>query len=268
MALEPLDVLFEAEGLPESEFPDELTRLYGGDLGLDEPCVYANFVETVDGVVAIPPIPRSNAVVAADSEADRFVMGLLRALADCVLVGAGTLAASPQGTWRPEKVYPSTADAFAELRSQRGAAPVPEVAIVTGRGSIEPAHPVLESGAVVLTSTIGAKRLEGRLPAAATVLALAEDVRLDGRTIVDALHARGHRFVLCEAGPHTFGSLLAADAVQELFVTVSPLLAGDAGPGSRYRLVEAADLVPPRRRKLLSVRRGDEHLLLRYGLTG
>jgi riboflavin biosynthesis pyrimidine reductase len=268
MALEPLDVLYEAPGLPELELPGQLARLYGGDFGLAEPCVYANFVQTVDGVVAIPPVPRSNAVVAADSEADHFVMGLLRAFADCVLVGAGTLAASPEGTWRPEKVFPPAAAAFAELRNGRGAAPAPEVAIVTGRGSIDPAHPVLESGAVVLTSTAGAERLAGKLPASATVLVLGEEVRLGGGAIVHALRERGYRMILSEAGPHTFGSLLAADAVQELFLTVSPLLAGDAGPGSRFRLVEAADLVPPRRRKLLSVRRGDEHLLLRYRLTG
>ena len=268
MALEPLDVLFEADGLPAFALPAELSRLYGGDLGLDEPCVYANFVETVDGVVAIPPIPRSNAVVAADREADGFVMGLLRALADCVLVGAGTLAASPEGTWRPEKVYPPATGAFAELRARRGATLAPAVAVVTGRGSIDPAHPVLEPGAVVLTSTTGAERLAGALPPAATLVVLGDDRMLDGRAIVDALHARGHRLILSEAGPHTFGSLLASDAVQELFVTVSPLLAGDAGPGTRYRLVEAADLVPPRRLRLLSARRGDEHLLLRYDLRG
>ena len=70
-------------------------------------------------------------------------MGLLRAFADVVLIGAGTLASSPKGTWLPEKVYPPAADAFAELRRGLGRAERPEVAILTGHGSIDPAHPVL-----------------------------------------------------------------------------------------------------------------------------
>ena len=77
--LEPLDLLFEDEELPSFELPDELVRLYGGSLGFATPRLYANFVSTLDGVVAISSVPESNRVIAAGSEADRFVMGLLRA---------------------------------------------------------------------------------------------------------------------------------------------------------------------------------------------
>ena len=96
--------------------PAEIERLYGR-LGLADECLVANFVESLDGVVAIPGLPRSHAVVSDDSEADRFVLALLRACADVVLVGAGTLAASPKGTWRVDKAYPEAAEAFAELRA-------------------------------------------------------------------------------------------------------------------------------------------------------
>jgi riboflavin biosynthesis pyrimidine reductase len=148
----------------------------------------------------------------------------------------------------------------------RGRPERPEVAVVSGRGSIDPSHPLLASGAVVLTSTRGADRLEGALPDASTVLVLGEDVELEPARIVAALHERGHRLILAEAGPHTFGSLLRARAVDELFLTVSPLLAGDTGPNSRLRLVEGADLDPLVGGRLLSVRRHEEHLFLRYGL--
>jgi riboflavin biosynthesis pyrimidine reductase len=261
----PLERLYEADGLPTGDVPAELERLYDGSLALEEPRLFANFVATLDGVVAIPSVPESNAVVAGGSRADHFVMGLLRALADVVLIGSGVLRASPEGTWLPEKVYPAAADAFAELRKQRGRPERPEVAVLTGRGSVDPDHPLFASGAVVLTSERGSGHLEG-LPAASTVLALGNDVELAPEAIVGALHDRGHRLILAEAGPHAFGSLVEGGVVDELFLTVSPLLAGDAGPDSRLRLVEAADLLPPVGLRLLSLRRHEEHLFARYEL--
>ncbi len=148
----------------------------------------------------------------------------------------------------------------------RGRPERPEVAVLSGRGSIDPSHPLLASGAVVLTSDRGAERLAGALPDASAIVALGDDVDIPASRVVGALRERGHRLILSEAGPHTFGSLLRARAVDELFLTVSPLLAGDAGPDSRLRLVEAADLDPLVDAGLLSVRRHEQHLFLRYAL--
>jgi riboflavin biosynthesis pyrimidine reductase len=265
--MEPLQLLYEVDGLPAVELPPELERLYGDAIGFHEPVLYSNFVSTVDGVVAIPSVPRSNALVADGSEGDRFVMGLLRALADAVLIGAGTLAASPKGTWLPEKVYSPAADAFAELRRRLGRAERPQVAILTGHGSIDPEHPVLASGALVLTSDAGAVKVDGRLPGEATVVTLGADTAIDVSRVVEALRARGHAAILCEAGPHTHGGLLARGLVDDLFLTISPLVAGDRGHMSRYGLAEAADLMPPGARgRLVSVRRHEQHVFLRYSL--
>ena len=267
--MEPLEVLFEVAGLPTVELPQALVELYGGSIGFREPCLYSNFVCTIDGVVAIPAVPRSNALIADGSDGDRFVMGLLRALADAVLIGAGTLASSPTGTWLPEKVYPPAREAFAELRRRLGRRERPEIAILTGHGSITPEHPLLASGAVVLTSNAGAVRLDGKLPGASTIVTLGEETIIDPQLAFDALLTRGHRTILCEAGPHTHGALLASGLVDELFLTISPLLAGDRGHMSRYGLAEAADLMPPRvRGKLLSVRRHGGHVFLRYDIEG
>ena len=267
--MEPLAVHYEVDGLPAVELPPDVERLYGGPIGLREPVLYSNFVSTIDGVVAIPAVPRSNVLVADGSEGDRFVMGLLRALADAVLIGAGTLASSPKGTWLPEKVYPPATDAFAELRARLGRSERPQVAILTGHGSIDPEHPVLASGALVLTSDAGAVRLEGRLPEEATVLALGAETTIDPTRVVDALRSRGHRSILCEAGPHTHGDLLTRGLVDDLFLTISPLLAGDRGHLSRYGLAEAADLMPPGlRARLVSLRRHEQHVFLRYSLAG
>jgi len=267
--VEPLEALFDAATRPPLPLPPRLEELYGGGFGLPDECLYGNFVSTIDGVVAIPAIPRSNTLVAADSEGDRFVMGLLRALADVVLIGAGTLASSPKGTWQPYKVHPPSADDFAELRRRLGRPERVEVAILTGRGSISPEHPVLEAGALVLTSDAGAARLEGALPAASTVVGVGEEATLDPRGVVEALLERGHSRILSEAGPHTFGDLLGARLVDELFLTVSPLLVGDRGHLSRYGLAEDVDFAPPGLRgRLVGIRRHVEHVFLRYEFAG
>src|SRR6185503_9164112 len=89
---------------------------------------------------------------------------------------------------------------------------------------------------------------------------------VDLRAALAALRARGHARVLSEAGPTLFGSLLADGLVDELFLTLSPVLAGRLGAGSRLGLVEGVELLPQAHLapRLVSVRRADRHLFLRY----
>jgi len=84
-----LDVLWEQDGLPAVTLPESLRMFYGGDLGFAPECVYANFVETIDGVVAIPDVEQSNALVADGSDDDKQLMGLLRAFAAADQDGIG-----------------------------------------------------------------------------------------------------------------------------------------------------------------------------------
>lgn len=265
---EPLDLLYEAAELPNFDLPDELRDRYGGSLGFHEPCLFANFVSTVDGVVAIPAVPQSNRLIGAGLDSDRFVMALLRACADVVVIGSGTLHGSPRALWTAEHAYPSAAAAFSELRRRRGRPPEPELAVLTGTGSINPAHPALEAGAVVLTTDRGAARLRGRLPVASTAIALGSGAEVDPRAAADALRARGRGLILSEAGPRVFGALVAAGLVDELFLTLSPLLAGRSDREQRPGLVQGVDLLPLDRveGRLLGARRDGAHLFLRYGI--
>ena len=265
--IEAFTVLAEAEDLPRWDVPEQLAELYGGAIGLDEPCVVANFVESLDGVVAVPRLPRSHAVIGDESEADRFVLALMRACADAVVVGSGTLLASPKGTWRIDRAYPPAAEALAELRARRGRSEQPLVVVVTTGASLDPSHPVLESGALVLTTEGAAARVRAALPAAAEVVAVNDGGTVDLARAVDLLHGRGCPVVLTEAGPSIFGSLVASCLVDELFLTVSPVLAG-RGPTARLGLVEGVELVPQIRiaGRLRSVRTHGSHLFLRYGL--
>jgi riboflavin biosynthesis pyrimidine reductase len=261
-----LQLLWEEQGLATERLPDELELFYDGALGLDEPCVYANFVETLDGIVAIPELERSNALVADESADDKQLMGLLRAFADVVLIGTGTLLASPKGRWRPEGVFPDGKESFAALRAARGKPEHPAVAIVTSGNSLDVEHPVLRENTVVLTTTAGAERVRG---IDAEVVVVNDGDWVDLRAALAVLHERGHRLVLAEAGPTTFGELLAARLVDELFLTVSPVLAGRLAAHRRLALVEGVELLPDARigGRLRSLRRSGDHVFARYRLT-
>jgi len=264
--VEPLELLYEADGVPAFDAPEELARLYPGSLGFESPRLFANFVATLDGVVAIPSLPQSNKLIAGASASDRFVMGLLRACADAVAVGAGTLAASPRGLWTPKQAYPDAAAHYDELRTARGLDAQPEIVILSASGALDPAQPLYEAGALVLTTDVGRTLLGDRLPGASTVVSLGPGAALDPVAAVGALRARGHRLILHEGGPHVIGSFFEAGVVDELFLTISPLLVGRTLLDPRLALVEGADLLPGRRTRLLGVRRDMDHLFVRYGI--
>ena len=103
VALPALEHLYESQGLPEFDLPSELAEAYGGALGFSEPRLYANFVTSLDGVVALPGERHSSRLISEHSTADRFVMGLLRACADAVLIGAETMRGSPGPSGRPTR---------------------------------------------------------------------------------------------------------------------------------------------------------------------
>jgi riboflavin biosynthesis pyrimidine reductase len=270
LALPPLEPLFESPELPEFDLPAGLAGTYGGPLGFSEPRLYANFVASLDGVVAIPGEIQSNRMIGAQSEADRFVMGLLRACADAVLVGAGTMLASPRTLWTAEYAYRPAAPLYRELRRSRDRPPRPTLAVLSGSGSLDPRHPALKEGALVLTSERGAARLRGRLPRATAILAVGVEAPVDPAVAVQALHRRGHELILSEGGPTAFGALVAAGLVDELFLTTSPVLAGRSPGSPRPALVEHAEFLPARmvEGELLTLRRAGSHLFGRYRLPG
>jgi riboflavin biosynthesis pyrimidine reductase len=266
--IEPFAVLAEDEDLPRWDVPDELVRIYGAAIGLDEPMLIANFVESLDGVAAAPDLPRSHALVADESEADRFLLAFLRSCADAIVVGSGTLLSSPRGTWRVDRAYPEAADSFAELRARRGRPEQPLLAIVTAGGSFDPGHPVLAAGALVLTTSRAAPQLRASVPETSEVVGVNDGDAVDLTAAVGVLRERGCAVILSEAGPTLFGSLLASGLVDELFLTVSPLLAGRA-EAARLGLVEGVELLPQTRvaATIRSVRTHGSHLFLRYRLA-
>lgn len=232
--MDPLELLYEPAGLPAFALPQGLAALYPGTLGFPEECLYANFVETIDGVVALPAVPASNRVIADASDADLFVMALLRACADAIVIGSHTLLASPKNRWTAEAAYPDAASELTELRRALGGREPPDVVVLTRKRDIE-------------SAVLGDRLL----------------VRDDVVEAIGELRERGRRRILCEGGPTLFGSVLAAGLVDELFLTVSPLFAGRGLP-----LVEGVELLPDMRiaATVAGVRRHGAHLFLRYAL--
>jgi riboflavin biosynthesis pyrimidine reductase len=262
--MNPIECLFEREGLPRFRLPPILAKLYGGDFGIARRALFANFVASADGVVALRVAGESGAIVSGHSESDRFVMGLLRAVADAVLIGAGTFRAGAGDRWLAEAAYPEAAADFAELRASLGLRPRPLLVVVTGSGDIDVAQPAL-ADALILTTPSGEDRLRGRLPAGAR--ALVGDTQVAGcRVWLDLLHAQGLGAILCEGGPTLFGELVQQGLVDELFLTASPVLFGRRPGDGRKSLVEGLDLAG-KGADLLGVRRHDSHLFLRYRLA-
>jgi riboflavin biosynthesis pyrimidine reductase len=256
----PLQLLYEKEGLPSFDLPAPLRDCYGGGFGLPELCVYANFVASVDGVVALRTKQESGHLISGGNEADRFVMGLLRACADAVLLGAGTFRKAGGHLWHAEKIHPAGAPFFAELRRTLGLRPYPPLVLVTATGEIDPSEPALRD-AIVVTTPAGEARLRGTLPATARVES--GPIRLGA--LLEKLRAEGYRRILTEGGP-TFASQLAAEGLlDELFLTHSPKLFGRMPADGRKALVDGVDLAG-RQVELLGVRRHASFLFLRYTL--
>jgi riboflavin biosynthesis pyrimidine reductase len=211
-----------------------------------------NFVSSVDGAATVDG--KSGGL---GDDADHRVFDILRRLCDVVLVGAGTVRTEGYGPMILD-------DASVDTRVALGLKPQPVFAIVSGTLDLDPKSPIFEKAPVkpiiVTTASADPLRLE-RLGYLADILVCGEG-ELDAGAMVAALRERGLGRIHCEGGPSLFGSLLAANLVDELCLTVSPLLAaGDSGR------IAHVPLDTPRRMSLAGVLRSDDTLLLRYTRT-
>ena len=278
-----LDVLWEtappASAVRGVPMPPELRRRYGGDLVIplrpDRPTVVADFVSTIDGVVALGSGELSGGGwVSGFHEPDRFVMAILRAVADVVVIGAGTLRGSTSHRWTAEHVQPRLAGVLADWRRAMGLAPHPTTVVVTGSGEIPTSHAGLNDPnvpVIIATTPLGADRLRhrGGLPGNVAVESTGKGAPLMGEDILGIVTRLGARVVLSEGGPHVLAGLVGADLLDELFLTLAPQVVGRLGD-ERIGLVEGIALAPADARwhELASVRRSEHHLFLRYRRAG
>jgi riboflavin biosynthesis pyrimidine reductase len=229
----------------------ELEELYDYPPDLARPWVQVNFVSSADG--AATAAGRSDGL---SSPADKKIFALGRDLADVVLVGAGTaIVEGYRGVKRTE--------VRAERRARLGLSAVPPIAVVTGRCSIGPQTPLVahtEVPPIVLTTEAAPARCRDDLTAAGAEVVIVGEQRVELDRVLAALAARGLLRVCCEGGPHLFGELVAAGLVDQLCLTVAPLLAG-AGAA---RITEGLARPQPLDLELASALTEDGFLMLRY----
>jgi riboflavin biosynthesis pyrimidine reductase len=269
----------------ESALPQELRELYDGDLHFHtpdaaRPFVIANFVSTLDGVVSYEIEGKSGgSTISGSNPADRFIMGLLRASADAVMVGAGTLHdISAKSLWTPEYVYPDAKRLYAEYRVNALHKPeYPLLVIVSGSGQLELDRAIFRTPAmrtVVITTSTGRDELTRRGAAtldSVEVHALnSSNLTIAPRAILELLQSQfGVKTLLHEGGPTLFGQFLAADAVDELFLTLSPQIAGRERDVTRPAVVQGVQFLPDSAPwfQMVSVKEQAAYLYLRYRRT-
>ena len=280
-----LDPLWETPAPPTAPadgrgglLPPELAERFPGKLTIplcpERPTIIANFVSTLDGVVAMGPTEPNagGGEISGFSDADRFMMALLRALADVVVVGAGTVRVGKGHVWTAAHVQPAFAEAFAAWRSELWLSPQPTLIVVTASGNFDAAHAGLNAPGVpviIATTRTGAKHLAG-LPLGPNVrvAALGNEAHVPVGALVELIRGTGARLALCEGGPHLFGALVRARLVDELFLTVAPQIAGREDAVRRLALVEGVSFGERRGRwsNLASIRRAGDDVFLRYRL--
>jgi riboflavin-specific deaminase-like protein len=224
------------------------------------PRVMLNMVSTADGRATIDG--RSGPI---SGPADRALFHGLRGTVDAVMAGAGTV--------RAERYGPIIADAEARrARVERGLSDEPLACIVSGRLALEPDIPLLadvHSHVVIVTSS------SASLPAGAGPSAHVEYLRAEHEGQLDlpaAMHELRERFsvesLLCEGGPHLNSQLLRAGLVDELFLSLAPMLAGgDLSDGQApLRILAGAPLEVPLELELIGVLESESTLFLRYGV--
>jgi riboflavin biosynthesis pyrimidine reductase len=273
--LTPLESLYETERGPDVPLPPELAALYGRlqfPAHPEGPHVIGNVVTTLDGVVALDTPGRSGGgEISGFNAHDRMVMGVLRAVADAVVVGAGTLRSVPRHLWTAAHIYPVLASAYQALRTALDKPEPPLNVVVTASGELDLDLPVFHSGKVpvlIATTTRGAQRLHGRaLPPSVQIADLYCSGPLSARAILQAASAlRPTEIVLVEGGPRLMGAFFAEQCLDELFLTLAPQVAGREAARARPGLVAGHSFAPERPLwgTLVGVKRAGSHLFLRY----
>jgi riboflavin biosynthesis pyrimidine reductase len=274
-ALDPLEALYDAPQGIDLVLPPALAALYGRlafPIQAGRPYVIGNFVTTLDGVVALNvPGHSGGGSISGQNAQDRMVMGLLRALADVVIVGAGTLRAASQHVWTAAYIYSPLTDAYGQLRAALGKSEPPLNVIVTASGTIDVSLPVFQSGEVpvlVVTTREGAQRIRKHaLPRSVQVAAVQAAGSISARAVLHAASAaRPSNMVLLEGGPQLMGDFFAEGCLDELFLTLAPQVAGRDSSRERPGLVAGKQFAPehPLWGTLVNVKRGGSHLFLRY----
>ena len=216
----------------------------------DRPYTIVNFVSSVDGRASL----KGGSTGLGDT-GDRAIFRTLRACADAVLAGTGTLAAEHYG------LLVRTPQAR-EVRARLGLEPQPLAVAVTRSGSLPEGVPLLADPAARVVVYSGAALDLEAVEADVDVVRMAPEAMTMAAVLADLRARHGVSLLLCEGGPTVFGRLVAEGVADELFLTLAPKLAG-AGDA----ITRGLELPDPRDLQLRWVLEQDGSLYLRYALN-
>jgi riboflavin biosynthesis pyrimidine reductase len=236
--------IFASGGLSDTD----LAALYAYPSG---PWLRANMVASADGAAHLGGVTRG-----LSSPADRHLFALLRTLADVVLVGAATVRAEKYAPVRRHELWP-------DLRP--GRTPTPPIAVVTARLDLDPDSPLIASAppsarTIVITTAQAPADRRAALGGRAEIIVAGQET-VDLKAAVTALAERGHRRILAEGGPRLLAQIATAGLLDELCLTIGPLL---AGAGANRILAGAMSAVPAQPLNLAHVLEDNGFLFCRY----
>jgi riboflavin biosynthesis pyrimidine reductase len=212
-----------------------------GNLGFpaaphDMPWIYANFVQSLDGVASFKGIHATGSAISRSAE-DRWLMDLLRAHADAVLLGINTLseetALERETGSGPERgpVYAVEDELCVDLRRTLGRRREMNI-FVTGAAALNLGDYAVFDGdrvdAVIVTTNLGAKRLaEQRSHPHVRIIVAGENQIVDLPRAMRILRKQLNiEHLLCEGGPTLYGYMTRAELIHEKFLTIAPLEVG------------------------------------------
>jgi riboflavin biosynthesis pyrimidine reductase len=211
------------------------------------PWLRGNMIASADGAAT-----REGRAGGLGNATDQRLLGLLRALADVVIAGSGTVIAEGYGPARARAEYQ-------ELRSAAGQPPAPVMAVVSNRLHLDFSAryftQALQRPIVATCEAAPADSLRAAREVADVIVAGAKTV--EPALLVERLAERGHTRLLCEGGPTFLGDVAAAGALDELCLTISPMLVG----GPSRRILDGPVLEPPARLHLAQLLLDDDELL-------
>ena len=211
----------------------------------------ANMVSSADG--AAVATGKSEGL---SGEADKRIFGVLRALADVVLVGAGTVRSEG---YRPTKVR----EQYQAARAAAGQGPAAAIAVTSRQLDLDLTSPLFTEPAVptiiLTTSDAPADRVDAAQAAGVEVIA-AGTGRVDLGLAVDRLAERGLGRILCEGGPRLLAQIASAGRLDELCLSIAPQLRG----GDAMRVLDGPEITDGLPLILHTLLTEDGYLFARY----
>jgi riboflavin biosynthesis pyrimidine reductase len=232
---------------PNELSDDDLAEVYA--YPAETAWLRTNFVTTLDGAAQ----GSDHRAASISGAADQQIFALLRSLCDVIVVGANTTRVEGYQPVQPSEMR-------SELRAALGLAPFPAIAVISRSLSLDPGLVHGGEAPTIVVTTESAAATAGATLGEDVPLVAAGEQEVDLPAALEALVALGYQRMLCEGGPTLMRELVAAGCVDDLCLTISPLLSA----GDRLRITHGAALEPPAHLRLRHLLEADGYLFSRY----